>query len=146
MKKTLVFLVFFFGFAYQSLFAQNPEPSKDTPQKTRLSFSVYDGVVVVGYVDEGGFSNFTGPSISLTHQQTKFILSALPSLRYKEDTSIGTKNAFITPTLGIGFTYTYKILAFQIPLYYNSKTATKNGEWVVGFGIGLRLNPLNKTK
>ena len=43
----------------------------------------------------------------------------LPSVRFKEDNGI-TKNALVTPSLGIGITYTYKLLAVQIPFYYNS--------------------------
>lgn len=145
-KNLLVFLILFLNGCLHSVFAQNPEPNKENTPKTRLSVSMYDGVVVVGYVDGGAFSNFTGPSLNITYQQSKFILSALPSLRYKGDSSTGTKNSFVTPALGVGFTYTYKLLAFQIPLYYNAKTATQDGKWNVGFGIGLRLNALNKPK
>ncbi|MNY11568.1 hypothetical protein D3C86_1446040 [compost metagenome] len=62
----------------------------------------------------------------------------LPSLRYKEDNGI-FKNSPITPNLGVGLTYCYKMIAVQVPLYYNSKTATANGRWNVGVGIGMRL-------
>jgi hypothetical protein len=31
-----------------------------------------------------------------------------------------------------------------MPLYYNAKTATDNGSWHIGLGIGLRLNEFNK--
>lgn len=114
-----------------------------TAQESKLGLSVFDGIVIVGYVDGGGFSNFTGPNINLTQGNSKYILGALPSLRYKNDT--GTpKNAFVTPNLGVGFTYSYSIWAFQLPLYYNSKTATEDGKWHIGFGIGLRLNGFNK--
>ncbi|EMS34968.1 hypothetical protein C943_02859 [Mariniradius saccharolyticus AK6] len=112
-------------------------------QEDKVRVALYDGVVIAGYVDQGGFTNFTGPNINATFGNSKFILGALPSLRYKRDDST-PRNAFVTPNLGIGFTYSYKIWAIQIPLYYNSKTATENGRWHMGLGLGLRLNELNK--
>jgi hypothetical protein len=112
-------------------------------QESKINVSAYDGVVIVGYVDNGGFSNFTGPNINFVYKQSKFIVGALPSLRYKQDNST-PQNAFVTPNLGIGFTYCYKFIAVQMPLYYNAKTVTQNGNWHTGFGLGLRLNELNK--
>jgi hypothetical protein len=112
-------------------------------QEEKVSFALFDGIFIGGYVDRGAFLNFTGPNMNATYKNSKFILGMLPSLRFKEDK--GTpKNAFVTPNLGVGFTYSYKIWAFQIPLYYNAKTATDNGRWHIGLGIGLRLNELNK--
>lgn len=117
--------------------------STDKPQKKAVwGAAAYDGIVILGYVDSGGYSNFTGPNINMTYGHSKFILGALPSLRYKQDNST-PKNAFVTPNLGIGFTYSYKIWAIQVPLYYNSKTATADGKWHVGLGLGLRLNYIN---
>src|SRR3989338_3737982 len=114
-------------------------------QESIVNISVFDGVVIVGYIDNGGFLNFTGPNINLVNKNSKFILGMLQSLRFKEDN--GTpKNSFITPNLGIGFTYCYKLFAVQIPLYYNAKTATANGNWQIGFGLGLRLNELSTKK
>lgn len=113
-------------------------------QESKFEAAFYDGIVMAGYVNEGGFLNFTGPNINATHGDSKFILGMLPSLRFKEDSG-SPKNAFVTPNLGVGFTYSYKWLAFQVPLYYNAKTSTENGRWHVGIGIGLRLNEL-KTK
>lgn len=114
-------------------------------QESKVDFAFYDGIVIVGAVDNGGFSNFTGPNINFTYKNSKFILGMLPSLRFKEDK--GTpKNAFVTPNLGIGFTYSYKVWAIQLPLYYNAKTATSDGKWHLGLGLGLRLNEFNKTK
>lgn len=112
-------------------------------QEDKVRVALYDGVIIAGYVDQGGFTNFTGPNINATFGNSKFILGALPSLRYKRDDST-PRNAFVSPNLGIGFTYSYKIWAIQIPLYYNSKTATENGRWHIGLGLGLRLNELNK--
>lgn len=111
-------------------------------QKSQLNFSAYDGFVVVGYVDAGGFINFTGPNINYRHNESKFVFGMLPSLCFKEDRG-QTKNSFVTPNLGIGFTYSYKIWAIQIPLYYNPKTITDNGRWYMGVGLGLRLDKFN---
>lgn len=119
------------------------KPEKET--KNGIQVSAYDGVIVVGYVDRGGYTNFTGPNINLTRGDSRFILGALPSLRYKKDNST-PKNTFVTPSLGIGFTYSYKLFAVQIPLYYNSKTAVEDGRWHVGIGLGMRLNYLNRQK
>jgi hypothetical protein len=110
-----------------------------------IKASAFDGIVVAGYVDRGGFTNFTGPNINWVKGDSRLILSALPSLRYKKDEG-PTQNTFVTPTLGIGLTYVYKLWAIQMPFYYNSKTATENGRWHVGIGIGLRLNHFNKPK
>ena len=109
----------------------------------RLAF--YDGVIAAGYVDQGAFLNFTGPNINLTYKSSKFILGMLPSLRFKEDNG-ATRNSFITPNLGVGFTYSYKLLALQVPCYYNTKTSTTNGKWNIGIGIGMRINSFNRQK
>jgi len=112
-------------------------------QEGKVNFTLYDGIFIGGYVDDGAFLNFTGPNINATYKNSKYILGMLPSLRFKEDN--GTpKNSFVTPNLGIGFTYSYKIWAIQIPLYYNAKTATDNGRWHIGLGVGLRLNEFNE--
>ena len=95
-------------------------------QQSKIHANLYDGILIAGYVDEGGFTNFTGPNINMTHGNSKFIFGALPSLRYKRDNST-PKNSFITPHLGIGFTYSYKILAIQLPLYYIRKQQPRMG-------------------
>lgn len=133
MKKCFVFILIILIFQNTILFSQ----------VSKIYLSIFDGIVIIGYVDHGGFSNFTGPNINFTKNNSKFILGALPSLRYKTDHS-SPKNSFVTPNLGIGFTYSYKILALQLPLYYNPKTTFENGKWHLGFGLGLRLNALNK--
>ncbi|MCC5930635.1 MAG: hypothetical protein JJU28_15420 [Cyclobacteriaceae bacterium] len=117
------------------------EFTDEAPKTTKVRISAYDGIVAIGYVDGGGFSNFTGPNINMTYGHSKFILSALPSLRYKRDNS-EPRNSFVTPNLGIGFTYSYKLFAIQLPLYYNAKTASENGQWHIGLGLGMRLNYL----
>lgn len=111
-------------------------------QESKVDFALFDGIAIVGYVDEGAFVNFTGPNVSISSNDSKFILGMLPSLRFKEDKNT-PKNSFITPNLGVGFTYSYKSLAVQIPMYYNPKTINNNGKWCVGIGIGMRLNFLN---
>lgn len=112
-------------------------------QENKVRVALFDGFLIVGYVDKGSYLNFAGPNINLTHKDSKFALGMLPSLRFKEDK--GTpKNAFVTPALGVGLTYSYKMLAFQIPLYYNPKTATQNGQWHLGVGVGFRPIKIRK--
>ena len=108
-------------------------------QEDKVSFAMYEGIFIAGYVDNGAYLNFTDPNINATNKNSKFILGMLPSLRFKTDDRT-PKDAFITPNLGFGFTCSYKILALQIPLYYNAKTTTQNGQWHMGWGVGLRLN------
>ncbi|WP_213278470.1 hypothetical protein [Chryseobacterium indologenes] len=108
--------------------------SQETLSKMEVSF--FDGIAAAGYVDHGAFINFTGPNVSLTHHNVKFVLGMLPSLRIKEDRSSGTKNSPIMPTLGTGLTMIYKKIALQIPAYYNTKTADQNGSWRIGIGLG----------
>lgn len=114
-------------------------------QHGKIHFSLTDGIIICGYVDGGGYLNFTGPNINFTSQNSKIILGMLPSLRFKKDSG-ATKNAFVTPNLGVGLTYSYKWVSFQIPMYYNAKTSDLDGRWYAGFGIGLRLNEIRKKK
>lgn len=104
---------------------------------------LFDGVINVGYINNGGYINFSGPGISATYKNSKFLLGMLPSLRFKVDKD-SPKNALVYPNLGFGFTYTYKYLSLQLPLYYNVKTTTDDGSWHVGFGVGFRISALNK--
>lgn len=116
-------------------------------QKTEVSTLIFSGTFIGGYVDKGAYLNFTGPGIKLQKGNSDLMIGVLPSLRFKEDKGI-TKNSFITPSLGIGITYTFKSLAIQIPFYYTSKTTVENGKWKIGIGIGLKINNLltkNKT-
>ncbi|NBV90714.1 MAG: hypothetical protein EBR91_00910 [Flavobacteriia bacterium] len=104
-----------------------------------------DGALVMGYVDQGGFLNFTGPNVSLSKGHSKWIIGMLPSLRFKESPST-PHNAPIFPSLGAGLTYAYKVLVVQVPMYYNPKTLTANGRWTLGVGLGLRFSYFNKKK
>lgn len=126
------------GFQQVALYAQESKNTGTDGNPAKIYFSVYEGAAVAGYVDHGAYLNFTGPAVSWTKDKSKILLGMLPSLRIKEDKK-EPKNALITPTLGVGITYLYKKLAFQLPLYYNAKTATDNGKWNIGLGIGIRL-------
>jgi len=112
--------------------------SQETPDRVKVAVNPFDGIMVMGYVDNGAFLNFTGPNLSFSKGKSKLMFGMLPSLRYKEDHST-IKNAPLTPNLGMGMTFCYKKIVLQVPLYYNAKTATANGEWNVGVGIGFRL-------
>jgi hypothetical protein len=103
-----------------------------------------DGTVVIGYVNQGGFINFTGPNLQLSWNENRLLLGMLPSLRFKKDQDRNTQNAFFTPALGVGFTYSWRKLTLQLPLYYEPKTANSNGMWQLGFGMGMRLWGLKK--
>ena len=128
MKTFLFFLVIFFW----------ANTSLSQPQTNTISVNLVDGMIAMGYVDHGAFLNFTGPNISFSRGKSKIMLGMLPSLRYKQDTGV-TKNSPIIPSLGIGLTYSYKRFVFQLPLYYNAKTSTTNGNWQLGVGFGFRL-------
>lgn len=133
MKQTLLYCILtLLTFIY---YAQETKPEPVNPV---VKFSPFDGTIITGYVDNGAFLNFTGPNLSVTHKSSRIILGMLPSLRYKQDKG-PFKNSPVTPNLGIGLTYSYKMIAFQVPLYYNAKTPTANGRWNVGVGIGVRL-------
>lgn len=136
--KLYVLTVLFTTLTCATLQAQDKQESDATAKKNTINLSVLDGTFVAGYVDHGAFINFTGPNLSWTHNKSKLLLGMLPSLRIKEDNR-KPKNSLITPTLGVGLTYCYKKLALQLPLYYNAKTATENGKWNVGIGLGFRL-------
>lgn len=118
--------------------AQEQKNNETVSRETQLKFAAYDGTVVAGYVDHGAYLNFTGPNISWSKNNSKIMLGMLPSLRIKEDNK-EPKNSLITPGLGIGLTYYYKRIAFQLPLYYNAKTSTEDGKWNCGIGLGIRL-------
>lgn len=137
MNKYLLAILFFS--ALESIVFAGSTNTADTASiQVKPKFSSYDGAVIVGYVDNGGFLNFTGPNLNVSFKKHKFILGMLPSLRFKEDKSI-IKNSFVMPGLGVGLTYCYSKFVIQVPLYYNSKTSINNGHWNVGIGLGIRL-------
>jgi hypothetical protein len=109
-------------------------------QVNETKVTLIEGIVVAGYADEGGYLNLAGPSIKFANKPWTVLVGLLPSLRFKEDKSAsGTKNSTITPSLGFGLTTVYKHFAVQVPLFYNSKTASMDGKWNVGIGVGYRF-------
>jgi hypothetical protein len=102
---------------------------------------LFDGVIVAGYVDQGAFINCAGPGFRFTKKPFSLMAGFLPSIRIKEDKVApgATKNSAVTPSLGLGLTAAYKHLAFQLPVYYNGKTAIKNGKWNLGVGVGYKF-------
>jgi hypothetical protein len=112
-------------------------------QEPKVKVASYEGVVNVGYVDNGFFLNFGGPNLNLSISNSKILLGMFPSLRFKEDK--GTpKNSLVTPALGVGLSCMYKRLALHLPLYYNSKTSDENGKWNLGVGVGFNISGINK--
>lgn len=109
--------------------------------KAQVKASVFEGVVVAGYVDNGAYVNCTGPAIKYTNKPVCVMLGLLPSLKIKEDKVTGnaTKNSTVMPSLGFGLTLAYKHLAFQLPAFYTGKTAAKDGKWNVGVGLGYKF-------
>ncbi len=105
----------------------------------------YWGSILVGYVDQGAYVNFAGPSLGYSFGKSQILIGMLPSLRFKKDS--GTiKNSLVTPSLGFGITYTFKSLAFQVPIYYTNKTSTTNGHWNLGIGLGMKLSAIRFKK
>jgi hypothetical protein len=110
-------------------------------QNNKPSVTVWDGMAIAGYVNNGGFVNFGGPTVKLIKKPWVFGFGILPTMRIKEDkvSKGATKNSMVMPTAGFGFTFVYKHFVTQVPFYYNSKTATANGKWNVGLGIGFKF-------
>lgn len=107
-------------------------------QSAAPTVKLWDGIAVAGYVDKGAYINFTGPAIKWTRKPYSVLLGVLPTLKIKKDNS-AVKNALITPTLGAGATFVFKHFVVQLPVYYQPKSATVNGRWRPGIGIGIKL-------
>lgn len=103
--------------------------------------TLFDGTIVLGYVDHGAYINCIGPSVKFNKKPYSLSVGLLPSLRIKEDkvAAGATKNAALTPSLGFGLTAAIRHLAIQLPFYYNAKTAAKDGKWNVGVGLGYKF-------
>ena len=101
----------------------------------------WDGMAVAGYVNQGGFVNFGGPTVKLIKKPVSLGFGILPTMRIKEDNVAkgSPKNSSITPTAGFGFTVVYKHMVMQVPFYYNPKTALSSGKWNPGIGIGYKF-------
>src|SRR5690554_442197 len=109
-------------------------------QTNETKVTLIEGIVVAGYADNGGYVNLVGPAIKFTNKPWTMLVGLLPSLKFKEDKpASGSKNSLVTPTLGFGLTTVYKHFAIQIPLFYNSKTASRDGKWNVGIGMGYKF-------
>lgn len=132
-KSAVFCLVLATGF-FNSLNAQ-------TPEKVKPSLVGWDGMMVVGYVDNGAYVNFGGPSVRIVKKPFTIGFGILPTMRIKEDDvpKGSPKNSAIMPTAGFGFTFVFKKLALQVPVYYNAKTSTKSGRWNPGIGLGFKL-------
>jgi hypothetical protein len=107
----------------------------------KVSLTAWDGMAVAGYVNNGGFINFGGPTVRFMKKPFAAGFGILPTMRIKKDNVAkeAPKNSAIIPTAGFGFTFVYKHLALQVPFYYNPKTATSNGKWNPGLGIGYKF-------
>ena len=107
----------------------------------KVSLSAWDGMAVAGYVNKGGFVNFGGPTVRFIRKPVAAGFGILPTMRIKEEsgTKDAPKNSAIMPTAGFGFTFVYKHIALQVPFYYNPKTATSNGKWNPGLGLGYKF-------
>ncbi|MGQ3013729.1 MAG: hypothetical protein ACT6QS_08490 [Flavobacteriales bacterium] len=133
------FIILFFILAGSSLCAQNNTTDSTAKTHPKVKPALFDGTVIAGYVDKGAFLNFTGPHVNVSIGKSRIMLGMLPSLRFKKDHS-PVRNSLVTPNLGAGITYSYgRILAIQVPVYYNAKTAAGNGRWEIGIGLGVRL-------
>ncbi|WP_265712496.1 MULTISPECIES: hypothetical protein [Sphingobacterium] len=111
-------------------------------QQGSVKASLFEGVVVAGYADAGAYINCTGPAVKYTFAPGRsLMLGLLPTLKLKEDKveEGKPKNAFVTPTLGVGLTLLFGHLAVQLPAFYTAKTSTSNGKWRPGIGLGYRF-------
>lgn len=107
----------------------------------KTSAVLWDGMAVAGFVNNGGFVNFGGPTLKIVSKPFTIGFGILPTMRVKEDNVAkdAPKNSIVTPTAGFGFTFCYKHMVLQFPFYYNPKTSTANGKWNPGIGAGYKF-------
>jgi len=111
-------------------------------QQKTVKASLFEGVVVAGYADHGAYVNCTGPAIKYSFApKGNILLGLLPSLKMKEDQveEGKPKNAWVTPTLGVGLTAVFRHIAVQLPAFYSPKTSTADGKWKLGLGLGYKF-------
>ena len=115
--------------------------SQSSGSSVQTKATLFEGVIVAAYVDQGAYINCTGPAVKFSKKPFAILVGLLPSLRIKKDkvAAGAPQNSVITPNLGAGITAVYKHLAIQVPLYYNSKTSSKDGRWNPGIGIGYKF-------
>lgn len=111
-------------------------------QEKMVRGSLFEGIVVGGYADHGGYINCTGPAVKyICAPKVSVLLGLLPSLKIKEDkVEVGKpKNSIVTPSLGFGLTAVFRQIAVQLPAFYSSKTNTTDGKWRLGIGVGYKF-------
>ncbi len=110
-------------------------------QQKAVKGSLFEGLVVAGYADRGAYVNCAGPALKYSKSNAAVLIGLLPTIRIKEDRvdEGKPKNTLITPTLGFGLTAVLGHFAIQIPTFYNPKTATADGRWHAGIGIGYKF-------
>ncbi|WP_454881405.1 hypothetical protein [Sphingobacterium detergens] len=131
-RAEIVLLQLLFSVVFYQTYAQ---------QKT-VKASLFEGVVVAGYTDQGAYVNCTGPAIKYSFApKGNILLGLLPSLKIKEDQveEGKPKNAWVTPTLGVGLTAVFRHIAVQLPAFYSPKTSTADGKWKLGVGLGYKF-------
>jgi hypothetical protein len=103
--------------------------------------SIWDGMIVAGYVGHGGYADFGGPSIKWSMKPCSIALGLFPAVRIKKDKVAegAKKNSSIVPSTGFGITSNFKHLVIQIPVFYDAKTASADGKWNLGVGIGYKF-------
>ncbi|HKG06877.1 MAG TPA: hypothetical protein VKB19_10490 [Pedobacter sp.] len=125
-----------FGSAALSMFCFSAKAQTGSIKPT-----LFEGVVAIGYIDHGATLNFTGPAIKYTRKPFTLMAGMLPSLKIKDDNAPAgaPRNAVFVPSLGGGITAIYKHIALQMPCLYTAKTASKDGRWNVGVGLGYKF-------
>ncbi len=122
------------------IFSFNTSNAQNTVT-TKTTIVAWDGMAVAGYVNDGGFVNFGGPTVKLVRKPFAIGFGILPTMRIKKDNVAkgSPRNSIVTPTAGFGFTFLFKHLVLQVPFYYNAKTAASSGKWNPGIGLGYKF-------
>ncbi len=110
-------------------------------QTAPLHASVFDGIIVAGYANNGAYINCTGPAIKYSRQSFTVMAGLLPTLLFKQEEKRDDvpRNAAVMPTLGFGLTAIYRRFAIQLPTFYTPKTNVDDGKWKPGIGVGYRF-------